>query len=318
MIQPPSYAGYQTPRKNLLETYACLVGRQEHSQRDELSMHPIGSVRHNSLLLGRACMSVLHHNGRAADKIFDQVRDTTGQYTDAPQNTTERQQQRLHRIATMLASRNEPAIVQAQRIMLHDNVVKETVRMTDEYEQAWSHGSVATANGIVGRIPENLTVGLLGRYVHPWMTALPSLAQQDTNAMGDRRLRRHNYDVGLVETGPAQTANRAHRLQLKVGCLGLCDEPMDNEKGDWTRRHYARGITLVSGHCDLGMRKIDDELWTSPLTELLVAENDGAATPEAVRTLDLATDKLLFDISLGNPGRMGIARPLIPQYVVAA
>jgi hypothetical protein len=318
VIQPPRYDGCPQPKINLLETYACLVGRQEHSQRDELSMHPPGSVRHNSLLLGRACMSVLHHNGRAADKIFEHVKDTTGKYADASCTVTQRRQQRLHRIAAMLAGRNNPDIVHEQRIMLHDDVVREAAIRSEEYEEAWLRDHAGKANDILGRIPENLVVGLLDRYIHPWMTALPSLEQQDSNGAGDLRLRRHNYDVGLIETGPAQTTNNGHRLQVKVGCMGLCDEPMDNEKGDWTRRHYARGITLVSGHCDLGMRKIDDELWTSPLTELLVAENEGTATPEAIRTLDLATDKLLFDISLANPARMGIARPLIPQYTVAA
>jgi hypothetical protein len=318
VIQPPRYDGYPQPKVNLLESYACMVGRQEHSQRDELSMHPPGSVRHNSLLLGRACMSVLHNNVRAADKIFEHVMGATGKYAEAPGTIDEHRQQRLHRIATMLADRNEPDIIHEQRIMLHDEVVRDAAIKCEEYEEAWLQDNTGMANNILGRVPENLVVGLLDRYVHPWMTALPSLAQQDSNAFGDPRLRRHNYDVSLIETGPAQPTNKAHRLQVKVGCMGLCDEPMDNENSSRTRRNYARGITLVSGHCDLGMRKIDDELWTSPLTELLVAENEGTATPEAIGALDLATNKLLLDISRGNPARMCTARPLIPQYMVAA
>jgi hypothetical protein len=178
--------------------------------------------------------------------------------------------------------------------------------MWSYYQANWIDLRPSTQSKLMGGIAEHTTTGLLSRLAHPWMLAVPALDHHDRTKQDREYAQKSNFDTWLGETGPKQTNNTSHQLQSKLGCLGICSRPRGNTI---CRENYTSDITFVSAHCDLDITTSSGGILYSPVTELLISEAAGTTTPAQIKTLDVATDTLLLNISTGIPERNGTWQP---------
>lgn len=250
-------------------------------------------------------MRLMYGHDDWADGLFrEAMRDTFG-YISGPRNSFEREQRRNHIIATMLAERHNSKEVETQRALLHVGVVEEAMKAL-QYQRTSPIRSPQVLATYAGPIAEHTVTGLLTRYRHPWMLAVPALEHHDMARVvfdDADNMQTRNFDTVLVETGPGQVTNNPHRIQTKLGCIGVCSRP---KQRTIDRNKYAPEITLASAHCDLGVgvSQTNGE-WDSPLTDLLVKEVIGTATDEDIATLDRATDTLLLNLTAPIGERCG-------------
>ncbi len=150
-----------------------------------------------------------------------------------------------------------------------------------------------------GELSQLVTLGLLSRYAHPWVMALPSLIHHDNG-----KAHRNNYDVLLTETMPSQAQPQHYKLQVKTECVGLCcDRPEPKRR---PQKEYSSDIILVSACCDLQRGdKRDTSLQNFYAAELLIKEYDETATPDEIIELDDYTNSLLLSVTMSDERRMG-------------
>ena len=151
----------------------------------------------------------------------------------------------------------------------------------------------------LGELCELTTIGLINRERSPDFMAIAAPPHHDfpldLSSGKKKRPKQKNpksYDVLFVHNGWGSQA-----LQVKRACQNFCDKPERSNSSDESG-HYAGDIAMISGHCDLGVRRVSRSLAKYDLTvpQLLVADQNGLATGEQKLALDERAEALVLTI----------------------
>ena len=305
----PDYDAYPSPHESLIDSYIRHIARHEPRSLDQYrAAH--GDISELSVQLGRSCMQIAHGSERLGNRSLVH---TTATIDDRLSRAVHRSHtynslKRLQLLAGIVLHREDVAETTRRRQELHAELTQQLAQANARYAQYWNtQAPAACFRRVTGDIAELTACTLFTRLAHPWMLALPSLKHHDLAWGLPLGAEKRSYDVSLLETGPAQRHTNDYRLQVKLGCVGLCNEPATSRHAA-VRADYSADVVLVSGHCDMGLQRYDDNLIDTRIPDALVREVTGEATPEEIDTLDVVTNTLLLDITANTHRRSGTAQ----------
>ncbi|CAN5406292.1 hypothetical protein BH10PAT3_BH10PAT3_7200 [soil metagenome] len=181
----------------------------------------------------------------------------------------------------VITFRNNRTQLQREQQLLHGSVV----RNLDNALRTQTKDKLYT-NRERGAITELTALGILTRYAHPWIIALPALPHHEADINTP-----DHFDIGIA----LQEGGRPEKylLQVKTSCTGRCGcTPRVRVDGK-----YASSIQLVSGCCDLGFKNSGYNPADFSVSRTLVAEFDELATNNDIKQLDVLSDNLLFNVT---------------------
>lgn len=296
---------FADPLKGYIHFFATQdVHGQMHVRRDKLLNGTSAPLERVGRLIGQGCLSLTGRpNPHQAKTRLKQAKTELKQIeTDKGHKFTMLTQQRnmLWHIASMLDMRNQPASVDAARSAMHATTIESLKHARRRVGKTKDAGEKSRASGSMA---ESAALALLTRYKHPWMLALPALNHHDQSNDSSS-----NFDIVLMEGGPAFSVPVAHKIQVKRECLGLCKDD-SQEPAKYTDR-YQHDICLVSGCCDLGITIDKAGGYNLSTLTLLEREYADCASTENITQLDHLTNNLLFAVT-SDPRRRGLITPKV-------
>ncbi|MBX6334247.1 hypothetical protein IRY61_02815 [Candidatus Saccharibacteria bacterium] len=275
------------PGVGFVSAYIQHIGSKERRRTYEpLSPeHPM----HASYFIGRSCLLLTTGDDRVADRLLRRVRDAMHPRTEDSKTRVEFDTEaafgaHLFYIAMMLLDRDSRQAPDEFRIAAHSQAIEELRRIKHTMRALPKR-----RNELLGRRSEQQGISLLTR---------PGVIDMVTQALPhhDRGIDpKKNYDI-LGINGDDWLP---HQAQLKDYCLNFEDGRQGRNKGLHERRKYREDIVLISGHCDIHHGRPDI------LSEWLIDEAEGKASPEIVETLDARTAALAKALVMPEPWRMG-------------
>lgn len=182
-------------------------------------------------------------------------------------------------IPQMLTFKNNISRLQQEQQLLHGAVIEELTPLVLKEDKGQYANTIQR-----GRIAELTTLGLLTRYAHPWVIAVPTLPHHDADLN-----KSFHFDIALaIQDGNNSTG---HMLQVKSSCIGRCDG--DNPLN--INSYYAPSIQLVSGCCDLGFEYNGFRGMNYDTARDLANEYYDSASTAEIKRLDVLTDNLLLN-----------------------
>lgn len=272
-----------------------------YERRDKRLNGTCPPVERAGRLIGQACLSLTGRpNPHQAKSRFRQAKDEIRRLDDRKQQDNMQRHQRdmLWHIASMLDMRNQPSSVNQAREAMHTTTITSLKRAKQKMKQVTNNGIKSRLSGFIS---ETATLALLTRYKHPWLLALPALDHHDRSDNSAS-----NFDMVLIEGGPAFPEPVSHKIQIKRECIGLCGEYSDGPVK--FAKQYNHDICLVSGCCDLGITPLEDGKYDFSTVTLLTKEFGDSATSGEISQLDQLTNDLLFSIT-SDPRRYGLVTP---------
>lgn len=126
---------------------------------------------------------------------------------------------------------------------------------------------------LLGELTELTTAGLINYELNRNSIATLAPPHHDTNVSNKKH---NNYDVLFVNRKKG-----AQAIQTKLPCLGFCEQPQTRDNRD-ARNLYSNEIALISGHCDLGIKRIDSQQYDLSTAELVARYNKAPETISSV------------------------------------
>lgn len=302
---------------NIVERYVEFIGRTEPDYTQELKRRRPRTPEGMAMRLGRGCMiATVKGDEAGADEIFGQVRARLeGQLSDPNWATglAGRQAAQLLAMTTMLESRHDTAATLEARDSLHLSVVSIARLLRSSLTTRTTPPRGRKRAVLFGTLLETVTVAFATRLSDcPSLLGVPALLHHD-RGQGSRLSTHYNYDMLLVRTADNRQGRKGHRIQVKTGCLGLCDNPLAAEK-QIRRDRYVPDITFLASCCDLGVRREqNDRLFD--LARVFVKDVQGKAAPADLLDLDALTSSVLLAVASNDPrrrGTYGLVPPDVP------
>jgi hypothetical protein len=255
------------------------------------------------VFLGHACVELSRGNVLTANNMLKDVQVKVEAIARDPgKRGTKLGRHAAQTLLTtkMLSNFENSGVTEPLRRQMHTgtvgNVRKIKYLLTNEHVEL-SSGARDVLNG---ELVEQTALGILTRYAHPRVMAMPALIFQDEGTS-----RRKNYDMVFVETFEDQMDPRQslmQKVQVKSRCFDFCDQGVDPR--DY-RHEYEGDIILFSGCCDLGMRGSVDNPARYEIPDMLIREVAGKATPDDIAALDKITNTALFNLTIEDERRLG-------------
>lgn len=292
---------------NIVERYVEYIGSTEPDHTGYIRQTQRRSPYGMAMRLGRGCV-IAQQQGQDEDatKIFEQVRSRLERRltNDAwAARHIGRQATQLKAMATMLEYRHDtPATLQA-RNDLHLSVVDTAWHLRSCITADIERSSNGGLNSLNGMLLETVTIALATRLSdHPGLLGVPALMHHDRGVKETDAP--NNYDMLIVRSAAEEPGYQAHRIQIKTGCLGLCDAPRLPRR-QIQRREYAPGIVLLASCCDLDIRGPEQNETLLHWTQVLADDVRGEAPPADLNDLDALTSSVLVAVTSNDPGRRG-------------
>lgn len=189
----------------------------------------------------------------------------------------------------LIANKESAAGVHQARDSLCDLTYEWLERALFSFEQA-IEARKAEAGSYKGFVTELAAMALLNRSPFPRTITLPALPLNESSLR-----RQHNYDLVLVENGDNDQPAVPHCIQVKARCVGM--RPQHKSHRD--RRSYNSNIFLLSGCCDLGMQRDNDNERRPALRlpKLVLKEALGGISEYSKEYLDVRTAALVEDVT---------------------
>jgi len=300
----PAYPAstYKSPPVPVIQGYINFFGLYERDYRAQIDTLPKTSVNQIAMRIGRGCLIAADGNDKAADRVFRRAqRDLEPTVATPGKRRTKagRYAAQLLSTAQLLELRHDAPAVAEARQSGHLQTTRDIERLYAQLTRADDRRPRGGARADMhGELVQSVTLGLLTRYsAHPWAMGQAALLHHDRG-----QVQSHNFDLLFVETSSEQELTASHKVQIKSGCLGLCDDHLGKAID---RSLYDSDIVFVSGCCDLGFRSPADEQ-NYGLAALLIKEAHDEATLDELEALDMATSRLMISASFEHPHRMGL------------
>lgn len=264
------------------------------------------------VLTVQGCMEAVEGNRRAALSLFGEANDKLesaqeSDLSDRPwQHDQLAKQVALYGISTkpfMRKSLREDRVAEA-RLALRTSAITELGRLCSLSRGDYRKMGAEAANDAKGLLAEITALSLLERTQHPWTFTSMALPHHDQSTVAYKQ-DNPNYDLLTTENVPGKPA-LSHRVQCKLGCLGLCQEIYLSPIYDvWEIRQQVRSkaashdkaIKQLSGCCDLQLAKSSKEQGLA-IPQMLIADSLGEGTEESRSTLDTMSNQVLLQVSL--------------------
>ncbi len=302
----PTYprAQYMSPRVSVIDSYVGFVGGHEADDRKLIDSLPPTELVQVAARIGRGCLIAQRGNEQAARKVFRRAQRDLEPHVKIPharQHQDDRRAVQLYATAQMLEFHDDGAAVTEARHTMHLNTTSNIERLMELLSREGEHRvGPRLAQRFRGELVENIGLGIVTRFsAHPWVMGMSSLTHHDQG----RGAQCHgNFDMAIVETSAERELTSGHKVQIKAGCLGICDEPQGNRID---RGQYNPDIFFLSGCCDLGIRGPRFVPEEYRLGELLVKEATDSITPQELEELDVASSSLLLTLTMDSELRQG-------------
>jgi hypothetical protein len=302
----PNYpAADYRPNTGLVNGYLQYLGEREGDHQEELKEYSKQHLRHIAIRIGRGCLVAFNNNVQAAQRRFRRAKRDLAPAVASEQRDTKigRTAVHLHLLADLLENRDSLEESTRIRREMHGKTVEDIQQLQSGITRIVSSsdyrgGTRGEMGHLRGTLAQRVALGLITRYAHPWLMAAPSLIHHDNG-----EIKRHNYDMLVVESMPSNPEPQAYKVQVKTDCAGLCCDRPERRR---PQQQYNEDIIIVSACCDL--QRGDDRdtaLSNFRAADLLVKEYAGEASEEEVRELDAFSDSLILSITMGDERRMG-------------
>jgi hypothetical protein len=295
------YSELAAPGEPLLDTYIAYFGAHEYDNRHLINHDPTRRSEQASLLIGRGCLRLSTDSFKetAAKRSFLQAQRLLAPVVDRSKE--------IHRsidaarillldsIISILLARQQPDTLTALRMDMHDRLM---IQLSAIHRDAINANKGRGRAKLTGATNELTALGMLTRNSHPWWMGLLALQHHDQSQDSP-----NNFDILFVHTNAADVAASSYPIQVKSGCIGMCDNPDPNSRAITALDHYTSNIILISGCCDLGYF-YNDKGDHFPTTQKLIGEWRGRATDDSIEILNATTDRLI-DTVVNDPTRRG-------------
>lgn len=277
-----------------IAVYEGFRGTRDYRDRDLLR---------TSSQLGRTCLHMLK------GKQSKPPKDELGRFHHLLQriiekkelDETENRRARLFKVsAALIGKQHLHRAPERLRRQYHS----ETISQIDELLDKMNDTTLKKKHSVyLGEVCELTTIGLINYRQSPDYMAIAALPHHDSP--GSRKSV-NSFDALFV---PAEGESQA--LQIKRACFNYCERP-EISRPKKQHGNYHSNIAIISGHCDLGIRRTNKDLKTYDLNvpQMLVdlELRPGSLSAEQEEGLSQRSDRLIETIINDGSGvRAGIA-----------
>jgi hypothetical protein len=291
------------PAVDVVGAYIDFVARHEqdqYMQRDS-SQRIMLAAQH----LGRGCHAlVMRHNKHVAQSQFRSAQRILGLLSHPSSTGADRDAASiLSHTATILKQHGQPGSV-AQTLTSLQTENARQIRGNLERSHPSPQGRNLFWRGqFLPRVVEESALGALLRIRDPRYLGLQALPHHEHDTPQGQR---SHFDATFsMATGAVACTQK---LQVKSACLGFCRYPDAKavERRDDYRGQYDNDIMLISGCCDLGIRKEWEGTHNVRTARLLMKEVDGEAGSRDRAALDTISSGMLDAIISCPTERRGL------------